>query len=334
MIAALIILIAQVTLPDLALYRSNAQTYALKACATLKDPTVSFDTKLAGTYYDAINVYYSLADYFVDPSLNSCALAARSTYRENYVDGPSPAGCNHGFCPGYESFTDGLVEDYIRTGDAKSKNAVIELATNAAFARDNTAEDTSLAMYSREVAYAILSYLNAERVGAPRRARLTKLIDQAFGHLEQYSNGTAPVKPFFIALTALSLIRWNEVNPDARLVPALKKVADKMWATCWNETSQSMLYIEKVVPGEDPPSPAPDLNLLIVPMYGFLYWQTGDAKYLTEGDKLFSGGVRNGFLGNGKQFDQAYRWSLKYLEWRSAAKSSPTLTCNCQCGVL
>ncbi|MGH9467136.1 MAG: hypothetical protein ACRD1Y_07250, partial [Terriglobales bacterium] len=63
------------------------------------------------------------------------------------------------------------------------------------------------------------------------------------------------------------------------------------------------------------------LNLLIVPMFGWLYEQTGQAKYLGEGDAMWASGVTgstaNGVGWSGKNFSQQYRWSFDYVLWRS-----------------
>ena len=67
----------------------------------------------------------------------------------------------------------------------------------------------------------------------------------------------------------------------------------------------------------NPHVPAPDLNLLIAPMYAWLYRQTGETKYRDQGDALFAGGVKKAYLDGGKQFDQNYWWSFDYVRWRS-----------------
>src|SRR5690606_33553565 len=97
---------------------------------------------------------------------------AESIYADQYV-----AGAN-GNVPGYWSFSHGLAEDYLRTGDSVSRNQLVLLAENAAYHADYTpvswTEDDRL---SRENAYAIMAYLKAEHVGEPRRARLAGLVD-------------------------------------------------------------------------------------------------------------------------------------------------------------
>ncbi len=66
--------------------------------------------------------------------------------------------------------------------------------------------------------------------------------------------------------------------------------------------------------------PSPDLNLLIVPLFGWVYRYTGDPIYRTRGDLIFNTGVTDGCAGcDGKHFSQAYRWAARYINWRQAA---------------
>jgi len=66
------------------------------------------------------------------------------------------------------------------------------------------------------------------------------------------------------------------------------------------------------------PNVSPDLNLLIAPAYAWLYRYTGDEYFRTMSDKLFSSGVMlAATYWNGKIFDQNYRWSFKYVDWRT-----------------
>lgn len=121
-----------------------------------------------------------------------------------------------------------------------------------------------------------------------------------------------------VGLTAHTLIRDWEETGDPRLLPALRRAADWLWANAWIPADESMWY-ESL----DTSHGAPDLNLLIAPIYAFLYWQTGETKYLDQGDAFFAGGVKSAYLGSGKQFDQNYWWSFDYVNWRSGAGDPP-----------
>src|SRR5438094_4291292 len=186
-LAAAVPVAAQTPIPQLALWEAHMLTYGQAACAYLAAPHL-FEEDLGEVYYDAERVFYQIADYTGDASWNTCAQRAEAVYRDQYV--LSAAACwggGFGCVPGYWNFTHGLTLDFLRTGDATSRNAVIALSQNAAFAADTTPlADTESAWRSREVAYAIMSYINAEKVGAAPRARLPALVDQALGHMDQW----------------------------------------------------------------------------------------------------------------------------------------------------
>lgn len=302
-----------VAIPSLALWESQMKTVGAQHCANLASSSFSFDSKLAATYYDAQWVFYQIADYTRDSSWNTCAARAEGVYRDQYV---VP---NNGSIPGYWNFTHGLMHDYLRTGDAASKNAAISLSRNAAYSPDSTPLAwTVSADYSREVAYAIMGYLNAETLGESHRARLDSFVNQAFGHLDQwFGSKTAPyVRPFMVGLTAHALISHAEQRGDSRVLPAMVQAMDWLWANTWLPGSQAFMYTDRNVDSGGR-EPAPDLNLLIAPAFAWLYHQTGEVRFRDRGDQIFAGGVANAFLANGKQFNQNYRWSFDYVKWRS-----------------
>ncbi len=87
-------------------------------------------------------------------------------------------------------------------------------------------------------------------------------------------------------------------------------------ANNWNDTGgtgYSTLRYESILKAK----PTPVLNLLIAPLYAWVYKQTGEADYIEIGDKLWEAGVALTNVGwNTKIFNQNYRWSFKYIEWR------------------
>ncbi len=304
-------------IPELANWESQMITYGQKHCAALKDTTRAFDPLLVDTYYDAERVYYQIADYTGNYSYwNDCAQAAERIYRDQYV---VP---NSGWVPGYWNFTRGLAEDFLRTGDAASKNAAILLSKNAAFARDTTQDyETVTADVGRETAYVILSYLDAEDLGEPRRARLAKVVNDALGHIDQWfvSRTANYVRPFMVGLNNEALIRWYERSGDSRVIPALITAADWMWDNLWIAASEGFQYTDRSIGDPADLQAAPDLNLLIATTYAWLYYQTGEVRFRDRGDQIFAGGVRNAWLSGGKQFDQNYRLSFEYVRLRKLA---------------
>ena len=278
--------------------------------------TLSGDAALGATYYDAARVFYQIADYTHDPSWLAAAHQATTIYRDQYV---LP---NNGAVPGYWNFTGGLLQDYQHTGDVRSKDAIILLSTNAAFAPDGTPlEWTASAAGSREVAYTIMSYLNAEAVGQPHRARLDDLVTQAIGHLDQwFVSKTAPyLQPFMAGLTMEALIQYNTaVGGDSRILPAIQSAVDSMWSHNWLPESQSFQYVDREVSGVGSPTPAPDLNMLIASGYAWMYHQTGNPMYQQEADAILKGGVQDAYLQGAKQFNQNYFFAFDFMTWRNS----------------
>jgi hypothetical protein len=129
-----------------------------------------------------------------------------------------------------------------------------------------------------------------------------------------------------VALSARSLIAYWDVTQDTRIIPALKNAADILWAEYWLPQNKAFKYTN-IDTRNLPPSvygyntggtePAPDLNLIIVPLFGFLYHVTGDITYIQRGDEIFTGGVVGAYLSSAKQFNQNYFWSFDYLKYRS-----------------
>jgi hypothetical protein len=323
-------------IPELARWEAQmlegaAATRALVASVPLAPTPVD----PAATYYDGDRVMQQIATYTGDLQWHAAAGDARRLYRDAYV---LPNG---GAVPGYWNFTTGLR----LAGDAET---VILLANTAAYNPDHTPiEWTESVVCSREVAYAILAHIDSELCGATPRARRAQLVTQAYGHLAQFEAAFADAptrepgrptprrpaesgrfvkpgphvvpppedvnpQPFMVGLTCHALIRDWEQTADARALPAIQSIADTMWGACWMPESECMWYDEA---GR---GPAPDLNLLIAPLYAWVWRQTRDLTYLDMADRLFAGGVRQAYLSAGKHFNQNYWWSFDYVDWRSA----------------
>ncbi|MDQ2974644.1 MAG: glycoside hydrolase family 88 protein, partial [Acidobacteriota bacterium] len=325
-------------IPNLSDWQSHMTTKGQQTCNYLDTPGLTFDDKLSWVYYDQIRVMYQISDYMTASSStwNACALKARGVYRDSYV---IP---NNGGVPGYWNFSTGLRMDYERTGDAQSKNAALLLSEQASYARDSTPLESLIdTSRSRETAYAILAKLDAEKLGSAPSARLVPLVDIALGHMDQWfvsktsrcpnpcdpaaAVGQYYLQPFMFGLTMRALIVYYEKTGDPRIPAIIKTAADWLWANAWVAADRAFWYENWVSdPAQLFPARAgsPDLNLLIAPAYAWLYRQTGNATYQSEGDQIFSGGVLGAYLDGGKQFDQNYIWSFDYIKWRTASASS------------
>ena len=94
-------------------------------------------------------------------------------------------------------------------------------------------------------------------------------------------------------------------------MPALQLGLEAIWNEAWIPEEEAF-FLRADAPAE----PAPDLNLLIAPVYAWMFRATQDSWYRDRGDEVFAGGVKHAFLAGGKQFSQHYKWSFDYLRWR------------------
>lgn len=290
------------------------------AMAKLGETRSTVDQRLDSTYYDAERVYYQIAAYTGDLSWRDCAAIAERIYRDGYVLR------KHGRVAGYWAFTKGLLFDYQLTSDESSRKAIVDISRNAAYASDQTRLwSTASAVNARDVGYAIMSYVNAEKVGEPPRRRKQLLIDQALDHIRQWVDRSVLysfaerqpsdyLKPFFVAITLQALIEAYELKPDARIPAAIASILDVLWERAWIPSRHAFYY-----ESTNPDSPAPDLNLMIAPAYGWMYLKTREMKFLERGDDIFAGGVKGAYLSGFKQFNQNYWWSFDYVKWRQLA---------------
>lgn len=257
-------------------------------------------------FYDGIRVFYQIADYLGKPQWADCAQYVKAVYLPYVLS-------TEGRLQGYKVFPEGLYQDYLRTGDENSRNAVLLLAKNSAYAGSGGAVGPEL---SRETAYLLEAYRFAKLLGEPHPNE-EQTLAFALGHLDQwfnlrsrYTGGAYYLQPFMAGLTMEALIGYYEEFPDPRIPPAIRMALDGMWEY-WVDRDQAFDYITN----DDEVKGAPDLNLLIAPAYAWMYLQTGDPIYRERGERIFTGGVRGAWLGQGKQFSQNYRWSFDYVRW-------------------
>jgi hypothetical protein len=298
-------------------WSAKMKEYGSKYCALLKSNTATGNEILADVYYDAAHVYHQIQEYTRDTDWQECVDASLRIYRDQYV---LP---NSGRVPGYWNFSDGLLQSYIQTDDTESLNAILELASDASYSNEQTPVSwTQPFTLSREVSYAIITYLNSEQVGHNHQTRLNAFVNQGLGHLDQwFGSRNAPyVRSFMVGLTARALIRYWERTGDPRIVAALSFSMDRLWDLNWVEAQQAFRYQSAVSESSNDTKAAPDLNLLIAPAYAWIAYVTGDTEAARRADKIFASGVNAAYLERPKQFNQNYFWSFDYIRWRSAIR--------------
>lgn len=270
------------------------------------------DAVLQATYYDSELVYYKIADYTGDNSWLNAADAAHEIYG-NYIDD------NSGALPGFWKFPYGLAERYVRDSDAAAKTLLDLIANNGSYSSDSTNIDFLRGTdHSRETAYTIDCLIAQEKIGGgSHRKYLEALVAIAINHIYTWYNDEEELcPPFMVALTCHALIKYEEYFPADFVKYVVELAADMIWERQLTITNgvYSFQYAN-LVDETHHTNPAPDLNLLIVSIFGYLYSKNGDQKSIRRGNLIFNGGVTSGFLGNSKQFNQSYKLSFDYLEW-------------------
>lgn len=313
------------TIPLLEQWQTNMLNYGAKLC---NQQNIFNLTTSEGSvwYYDGLRVYRQISDYTNDPAWDACAGYVKNDVYLPYVLGLGRYNDGHvaGNVPGRRIFAQGLFMDFQKTADPQSAAAIRAMATKSSTAYTGGSADPAL---SPETAYIIEAYLLAEQLGVPLKLQLDKSVNFALGHLEKLTNGTADsTQPYQLGLTFEALIRYFDRTRDKRILPAIRKAADSLFADAWNSAGRSFYYIRCKSTSVNPECSqsdllAPDLNLLIAPAYAWLWRMTGENRYLEQADAIWSGGVAKGqdFLVYGKQFSQNYRWSFDFVKFRSAS---------------
>jgi hypothetical protein len=299
--------------------------------------------------YDQIGMYTNNLAYWATGTLNSspCAIsgfgnpqgakAPSALYRE-YLQAQSPPGNG---MQGFWVFPHGLYYDCKSLSDTQACTYLHDLAINANGASmiANTIPYTD-GVNVREAAYMLgAKRLDYDAGGGTTLAQVKAMVAYCLGIEDQIVNGTVGwEQPFMDGLLAQALIEYyldpNTGNQqDVRIPPAIKALADHLWSTAWIPwvgTNGNFFYnsVQYQVgfatnPGNGTAQMLESLNLLIAPMYAWLYQQTGQQQYLLEGDTIWYAGVNDppsdGIAWSGKNFSQQYRWSFDYVQWRSGS---------------
>ncbi|WP_445505202.1 hypothetical protein [Microvirga sp. G4-2] len=271
-------------------------------------------------YYDRAEIFYNWYNRTGDSSYLTKANALAVNYRDNYLKANDYAPSAHW------SQIAGVALHYLATGDTASRTAVGKVADNFAveYYLDGLG-NVQAEMDNRMQARVLESFLYAKKINAPSsngnnwdsllHSSLNKILSSQ-GADGGYHFAAGGVVPFMVGLLNDTLIDYyTTYEADPRILTAVKKSLDYIWKTCWDEASQSFMYVESANSFGEVREPAPDLNNLISSGFGWLYKMTGDQTYKARGDKVFAGGVNGAWLEGSKQFNEQYTNSLKYLAY-------------------
>lgn len=298
-------------------------------------------------YYDGWSGFYKIQEYTgsTEP-WQSYANHAKLFYKDTFC-----AHFNYGVA-GFDRFPHGHYRDWLVTGDTASFAGITLLRDNASFSDPANTPNLWFSGLSRENAYALGSHVVAERAGNARiTAKVDLYVSMALKHIYEWltydfaqpEQEFNRVSPFMCGLTSEALTGYYDWeveqgnNPDNTIPAALKSLADHlmvatvqdgpktglpMWIENVDATGYGAFRYEDREISSTGTNAAPALNLLIAPLYTWLYKHYNDTYYRDFGDKVFAGGVMINsayLLGEitGKQFFQSYRWSFDHLIWRA-----------------
>jgi hypothetical protein len=353
-------------IPNLSTYMSSASTYGISNCAqdenttrTIRpnDPTkltpVGASTTYDSWFYDGVLVYYNVQSLVNDGNnWAQCRENVAQVYRDNY------ALKNRIW--EYMMFTEGYYVDYFsepNTGTDADLQLINKL--DGEMLAPYHANMVDVTYLQRETAYALKNAIYASMLGQNNPRLFTNTtafwrdytLDHVLGHVDQIclSQNAQYFESFMAGLEAEALIQYYDlVGHDPRIPPAIKCLADYMYSSVYNTVTSdpgSFPYdkwrmLTNAGFGNHGGSCMINLNMLIVPMYAWVFNNTGLTAYQTEGDEIWNHGVlfdgcQGGLAANltgpsgnyGKQFSQQYYWGPSYVAWRSppeTIKSSPT----------
>ena len=284
-------------------------------------------------YYDGISIFHQIAEYTKDDSWLKVSEKCRKFYRDGYA-----INCKKYSVDGWRNFTRGLYYDWTVLKDETSKKTAIEIAKQSKFSQIVHAArvrdyDKNVDL-SREIAYCINAWHVARDLGAPEFAGRDPYLDTAYSHLDiwkaymtAYPNitylgeQTAKYQPFMFALTAEALIRVYE-RPDtseedkAKILEKIYDLAKLTYDKLYSDPKHGFMANTG-----NPKQFWGSIDLLTVPLYGWLWHVTGEQYFLDAGDKIWKNWVDFGWSEisgwGGKQFSQNYHWSFDYVRWRS-----------------
>lgn len=299
--------------PNIAIWRNNMLSYGdTHGDYFIANHASSTDAALQATYYDSEWVFYKIAEYTGDNNWLAVADAAHEIYAR-YIT------ANNGALPGFWKFPYGLGERYSRTSDNAVKTLINAIANNGAYSSDTTPMEYLVGTDRvRETAYTVDCLIVQEKIaGGTHRKYLEALITLLINHIYTWKNNEEILcPPFMVALACHALISYQDYFPAEFVYWVVRDAAEMIWDRQLLIVNGDYTFQYANLTDETHHTgPAFDLNLLIVPIYGYLYRENGDQKSLKRGNLIFNGGVSKGFLGNSKQFNQSYKLSFDYLEW-------------------
>jgi hypothetical protein len=292
-------------------------------------------------YYDRAVVYYARYARTGNAAFLRLAHEVVLQYRKGYLERNT-----YGLQP-HNSQIRGLELHYRLTGDTMSRRAIAGVYAHSlsSYARKRHLANPKIDyMENRIQARVIQGALAAYRTGASYRrpdgldfpasgwpAILRDALNQTLS--TQQADGSyswaqicgGQLNYMVGMLNDVLIEYYRDFEQDPRIPVAIEKANEYLWTTQWMPGAKAFKYAS-VGCSPNPfganvggPSPAGDLNGLLVASFGWLYHTTRDPKWRARGDAIFAGLVEPRWASayrSTKQFNQAFSESYRYLGWR------------------
>jgi hypothetical protein len=275
--------------------------------------------------YERAAIYYTWWARTGDTTYLSRAHATAVNYRDNYL---IPAG--YATSPHWSQM-ESLYLDWLVTGDAASRDAVVQVANKFVAFDPYLDKLTTDWLENRVQTRVMMSWWMAEKIQG-KGSQWTAYLDEAIPRVLAMQNAdgsfTFPIATCNGSLNYMSGMladfltrvydqRGASYNPQ--ILAAMTKLGNYLWSTQWRGTAtptdKSFNYVSLLCMGTGRPTSAPDLNGLMLPLFGWLGQKTGDATWFTRGDQILAG-MAGADLELYRQFSESYSSSFRYFGYR------------------
>ena len=283
-------------------------------------------------HYDPPHVYWNVRDITGDSAWDKVVDAALYQFRDLVLFNFSMKS--------YHAQSTGMLIDYLRTADIRSRDAVYQFTLAPGVVRLSTANALNGPLYNhafRDNAFALRVYLDTEVLGVVQDQYREAAKGYAMGHLQWCLNQqtTDPgnrFQPFMLGLVMEALIRYWDTYRDSTIPPKIKEFLDFLWTKlgqtnpptplCWGS------WDSDTSTGNDPTwytatnTPAPALNQMIAHAYA---WYAARIATTLEEKQLYRERYEDAFRGatstssggfyGAKVYNQAYDFDGEGMSW-------------------
>lgn len=290
-------------------------------------------------YYDITHVFYQLyvragnEDYF------KSARREAVHYREGIVRIGPDRGSHKQHKQTRYVYVEGMIDDYLLTGDTKS---LVTAGYMAEYLKKSYDPDKAFFPKSatrfwteREAAFPFLGIISYYELTGDKNYLIAAknimrnlyrtqnewpdrggFIHNLYSHdpEEGARRNEYGGSPFMTGLLLEAVVKYHQVTNSNIAKDSIFKALDWLMNQALAPDGNSFVYTTAV---QNKNEGHPDLNLLIAHAFGYGYKISGYTKkeYLDFGSKIFNYGANNAFLGNRKHFNQNYRSSGHFLAY-------------------